>query len=139
MKKTSTDNTRQSRRESSQASPAAAERRLRRMKDKMGRLRRNSAAAILLAALFFAVTAAAFKITSDNEQAIRLALGQKNYREAGEEGPQYFAPEYEDQGELAADRAELGRKMWCDSSIQLGHIGKMIYTREDWDGWMSMR
>ena len=35
--------------------------------------------------------------------------------------------------------AELGRKMWCDSSIQLGHIGKMIYTREDWDGWMSMR
>jgi len=35
--------------------------------------------------------------------------------------------------------SELGRKMWCDSSIQLGHVGTKIYTREDWDGWMSMR
>lgn len=35
--------------------------------------------------------------------------------------------------------AELGRKMWCDSSILLGHVGQKIYTREDWDGWMSMK
>lgn len=35
--------------------------------------------------------------------------------------------------------SELGRKMWCDSSIQLGHVGTKIYTREDWDGWMSMK
>lgn len=40
---------------------------------------------------------------------------------------------------FCARAAELGRKMWCDSSIQLGHIGTKIYTREDWDGWMSMR
>lgn len=130
MKKTSTDNTRQSRRESAQASPAAAERRLRRMKDKMGRLRRNSAAAILLAALFFAVTAAAFKITSDNEQAIRLALGQKNYREAGEEGPQYFAPEYEDEGELAADRAELGRKIQREGIVLLRNNDGVLPLRK---------
>lgn len=35
--------------------------------------------------------------------------------------------------------SELGQKMWCDSSIQLGHVGQKIYTREDWDGWMSMK
>ena len=133
MKNTRTDNSRQSTRESAQGAAQvgpAAERRLRRMRDRMGRLRRNSAIAVLLAAVLFAVTAVAFKITSDNEQAIRLALGQKNYRTAGEEGPQYFAREYEDEGELAADRAELGRKIQREGIVLLRNNDGVLPLRK---------
>ena len=67
------------------------EQRHRRMQSRIGRLRRNSVTGALMAVLILAVAFAGFKVSSDNEQAIRLALGQSNYAVTGEEGPQYFA------------------------------------------------
>lgn len=31
----------------------------------------------------------------------------------------------------------LDMKIWCDSTIEIGHIGKTIITREDWDKWQT--
>ena len=97
MKNTRTDNTEPGRRGGGQGSapgnPAGRERRLRKMQSRIGKMRRNSIIGIVLAAVLLIVTIAGFRISSDNEQAIRLALGQKNYKVTGEEGPQYFEAE----------------------------------------------
>ena len=28
--------------------------------------------------------------------------------------------------------AQIGKKMWCDSRVKLGHVGQHIYTEEDY-------
>ena len=76
-----------------------AQQRLRRMQSRIRRYRRNSVTGIVLAAVLLASVFAGVRVTSDNEQAIRLALGQSNYAPAGEEGPQYFETEYEESRE----------------------------------------
>ena len=34
---------------------------------------------------------------------------------------------------FCARAKELGRSIWCDSSIPVGHIGQHIYTKKDWE------
>ena len=97
--------------ETAPAASAKMEQRHRRMQSRVGRLRRNSVTGALMALLILAVTFAGFKVSSDNEQAIRLALGQSNYAVTGEEGPQYFASEYEDDAELRTDSSELAKRI----------------------------
>ena len=74
--------------ETAPAASAKMEQRHRRMQSRVGRLRRNSVTGALMAVLILAVTFAGFKVSSDNEQAIRLALGQSNYAVTG----LYFYP-----------------------------------------------
>ena len=93
-------------------------------------MRRNSIIGIVLAAVLLIVTIAGFRISSDNEQAIRLALGQKNYKVTGEEGPQYFEAEYDDAGELAADSAELGKKIQREGIVLLLNNDEVLPLRK---------
>ncbi len=108
------------------ADPAAAQRRIRKMEGRYRRRVRQSVIAVIVASALFLVFAAGFKITSDNEQAIRLALGQKNYKEEGEEGAQYFAGEYTDPEELRADSAELGQRILDSFDDYVSSFKKII-------------
>ena len=75
--------------------------------------------AFFLAAVLLTVSILGSKVTSDNEQVIRLALGQKNYKEGGEPGPVYFDSEYSDPEELAQDSAELGVRIQREGIVLL--------------------
>lgn len=86
-------------------------------------MRANSVKALLLAVLLLAVTILGSKVSSDREQEIRLALGQKNYAQAGEEGPQYFETEYSDPEELAQESAELGLRIQREGIVLLRNEG----------------
>lgn len=117
-------------RETAPAASAKMEQRHRRMQSRIGRLRRNSVTGALLAVLLLAVTFAGFKVSSDNEQAIRLALGQSNYEAAGEEGPQYFASEYDDESELRTDSAELAKRIQREGIVLLRNAGEVLPLRK---------
>lgn len=93
--------------------------RLQRMQNRVRRLRARSVKALLLAVVLLAVTVLGSKVTSDNEQVIRLALGQKNYTEGGEPGQQYFESDYSDPEELARDSAELGIRIQQEGIVLL--------------------
>ena len=82
-------------------------------------------AVVLLTAVF-----AGFRVTSDNEQAIRLALGQSNYVTAGEEGPQYFETEYEEAAELRTDSAELAKRIQREGIVLLRNAGDVLPLRK---------
>ena len=112
------------------ADPAAAQRRIRKMEGRYRRRVRQSVIAVIVASALFLVFAAGFKITSDNEQAIRLALGQKNYKEEGEEGAQYFAGEYTDPEELRADSAELGQRILREGIVLLRNENDVLPLRK---------
>ena len=102
---------------------SASEKKLRRMKIRQKKMRANSVKALLLAVLLLAVTILGSKVSSDREQEIRLALGQKNYAQAGEEGPQYFETEYSDPEELAQESAELGLRIQREGIVLLRNEG----------------
>lgn len=72
--------------------------------------RRRALTATILAVILAAAAVFGNRVTSENEQAITQALGQKAYRVEGEEGPEYFAKDYEDPEELR----EAGREMVRD-------------------------
>ena len=72
--------------------------------------RRRALTATILAVILAAAAVLGNRVTSENEQAITQALGQKAYRVEGEEGPEYFAKDYEDPEELR----EAGREMVRD-------------------------
>ena len=112
------------------APAAKAEQRLRRMRSRIGRYRRNSVTGIVLAAVLLAAVFAGFKVTSDNEQAIRLALGQSNYETAGEEGPQYFETEYEDAAELRTDSTELAKRIQREGIVLLRNDNDVLPLRK---------
>ena len=112
------------------APAAKAEQRLRRMRSRIGRYRRNSVTGIVLAAVLLAAVFAGFKVTSDNEQAIRLALGQSNYETAGEEGPQYFETEYEDAAELRTDSTELAKRIQREGIVLLRNADEVLPLRK---------
>ena len=82
-------------------------------------------AVVLLTAVF-----AGFRVTSDNEQAIRLALGQSNYVTAGEEGPQYFETEYEEAAELRTDSAELAKRIQREGIVLLRNADDVLPLRK---------
>ena len=73
---------------------------------------------------------AGFKVSSDNEQAIRLALGQSNYAVTGEEGPQYFASEYEDDAELRTDSSELAKRIQREGIVLLRNADEVLPLRK---------
>ena len=106
------------------------EQRHRRMQSRIGRLRRNSVTGALMAVLILAVAFAGFKVSSDNEQAIRLALGQSNYAVTGEEGPQYFASEYEDDAELRTDSSELAKRIQREGIVLLRNADEVLPLRK---------
>ena len=123
MNKTGTDKPIGSAGKSGGESAPAAEKKLRRMKSRQKKMRANSVKALLLAVLLLAVTILGSKVSSDREQEIRLALGQKNYAQAGEEGPQYFETEYSDPEELAQESAELGLRIQREGIVLLRNEG----------------
>ena len=82
-------------------------------------------AVVLLTAVF-----AGFRVTSDNEQAIRLAFGQSNYVTAGEEGPQYFETEYEEAAELRTDSAELAKRIQREGIVLLRNADDVLPLRK---------
>ena len=102
-----------------QGGASREEMRLRRMTNRYNRFRKNSATAAVLAVVLLVIAVLGNKITSDNEQVIRLALGQKNYTVTGEAGPQYFDTNYKDPEELAADSAELGLRIQNEGTVLL--------------------
>ena len=112
------------------AASAKAEQRLRRMRSRIGRLRRNSITGIVLAVVLLAAVFAGIRVTSDNEQAIRLALGQSNYETAGEEGPQYFETEYEDAAELRTDSTELAKRIQREGIVLLRNNNDVLPLRK---------
>ena len=78
-----------------------------------GGIRKNRRRALTATVLAIALAAAAVvgnRVTSDNEQLITMALGEKAYRTEGKEGPVYFETEYTDTEELR----EAGREMVRD-------------------------
>ena len=96
-----------------------SEKKLRRMQSRQKKMRANSVKALLLAVVLLTASILGGKVTSDREQEIRLALGQKNYVQAGEEGPQYFETEYSDPEELAQESAELGLRIQREGIVLL--------------------
>ena len=92
---------------------------LQRMQSRQKTLRGRSVKALLLAVVLLSAAVLGGKVTSDNEQVIRLALGQKNYVEGGEQGPQYFETDYSDPEELARDSAELGSRIQREGIVLL--------------------
>ena len=112
------------------ASADKAQQRLRRMRGRIGRLRRNSVAGVVTAAVLLTAVFAGVRVTSDNEQAIRLSLGQRNYVVAGEEGPQYFETEYEDSAELRTDSTELAKRIQREGIVLLRNADDVLPLRK---------
>ena len=94
------------------------------------RLRGKTIAAVLLALAIFAGTVAGSSAASVREQSIRLALGQKNYKEEGTEGPQYYAAEYKDAGELREAGAEMGRDIAREGIVLLKNENGVLPLRK---------
>ena len=109
---------------------AKGEQRLRRMHNRIGRFRRNSVTGVVMAVVLLTAVFAGFRVTSDNEQAIRLALGQSNYVTAGEEGPQYFETEYEEAAELRTDSAELAKRIQREGIVLLRNADDVLPLRK---------
>ena len=86
---------------------AGAEERIRKLQRRQNRLRRKALTAVLLAAAILIAAIAGSNAAANNEQAIRVALGEKNYQLEGKEGPQYFEADYKDPEELREDSEEL--------------------------------
>ena len=107
--------------ENTQKGTSPSGNKLQRMQIRLKTLRARSVKALLLAVILLAASVAGSRITSDNEQAIRLALGQKNYAEGGEQGPQYFETDYSDPEELAMDSAELGVRIQREGIVLLSN------------------
>ena len=112
------------------ASADKAQQRLRRMRGRIGRLRRNSVAGVVTAAVLLTAVFAGVRVTSDNEQAIRLSLGQRNYVVAGEEGQQYFETEYEDSAELRTDSTELAKRIQREGIVLLRNADDVLPLRK---------
>ena len=96
MNNTGTEKSKRSKGEEARQSVSASEKKLRRMQSRQIKMRSAGIKAFLLAAVLLTASILGSKVTSDNEQMIRLALGQKNYTEGGEQGPQYFETDYSD-------------------------------------------
>ena len=94
------------------------------------RLRFRSLAAVVLAAVLLVGAFTGGSAASANEQAIRLALGQKNYVAEGEEGPQYFDAAYKDPGELREDSAVMGRDIAREGIVLLRNEADVLPLRK---------
>ena len=114
-----TENSMQSGGEKARKGAPRSGNKLQRMQSRQKTLRGRSVKALLLAVVLLSAAVLGGKVTSDNEQVIRLALGQKNYVEGGEQGPQYFETDYSDPEELARDSAELGSRIQREGIVLL--------------------
>ena len=94
------------------------------------RLRGKTIAAVLLALAIFAGAVWGGSAASVREQSIRLMLGQKNYKEEGTEGPQYYAAEYKDAGELREAGAEMGRDIAREGIVLLKNENGVLPLRK---------
>ena len=119
MNNKGTEKSRRSGGENTQKAVPASEKKLRRMQGRQKKMRSASVKALLIAVVLLTVSILGSRVTSDNEQAIRLALGQKNYTEEGEQGPVYFDTDYSDPEELAQDSAELGLRIQREGIVLL--------------------
>ena len=119
MNNTGTEKSKRSKGEEARQSVSASEKKLRRMQSRQIKMRSAGIKAFLLAAVLLTASILGSKVTSDNEQMIRLALGQKNYTEGGEQGPQYFETDYSDPEELARDSSELGVRIQQEGIVLL--------------------
>ncbi|MDO5703313.1 MAG: hypothetical protein Q4G47_08175, partial [Lachnospiraceae bacterium] len=119
MNNIGTEKSIRSRGKNAQKSAPPSEKKLRRMQSRQKKMRSAGIKAFFLAAVLLTASILGSKVTSDNEQVIRLALGQKNYTEGGEQGPQYFETDYSDPEELARDSAELGVRIQQEGIVLL--------------------
>ena len=119
MNNKGTEKSRRSGGENTQKAVPASEKKLRRMQGRQKKMRSASVKALLIAVVLLTVSILGSRVTSDNEQAIRLALGQKNYTEEGEQGPVYFDTDYSDPEELTQDSTELGLRIQREGIVLL--------------------
>ena len=107
-----------------------AQARIGKLQKRAGRLRRRALTAAVLAAVLLAASVAGSRAASDNEQEIRMALGQKNYTLGGEPGPQYYESEYKDPEELREDCAETGREIVREGIVLLRNEEQTLPLRK---------
>ena len=112
------------------AGPAGAQLKIERLQKRVRRLRSRSLTAAVLAVLLLAASVIGSRAASENEQQIRLSLGQKNYALEGEEGPVYFAPEYKDAEDLREDSAERGRDIVREGIVLLRNEEDVLPLRK---------
>ena len=109
---------------------AGAEERIRKLQRRQNRLRRKALTAVLLAAAILIAAIAGSNVAADNEQAIRLALGEKNYQLEGKEGPQYFEADYKDPEELREDSEELTAEILREGIVLLKNEENVLPLRK---------
>ena len=126
MNNTGTEKSKRSKGEEARQSVSVSEKKLRRMQSRQIKMRSAGIKAFLLAAVLLTASILGSKVTSDNEQMIRLALGQKNYTEGGEQGPQYFETDYSDPEELARDSSELGVRIQQEGIVLLRNENRSL-------------
>lgn len=107
-----------------------AEERIKRLQKKQNRLRRKALTAGLLAVVILIAAVAGSKAATDNEQAIRLALSERNYELEGAEGPQYYEAEYKDAEELREDSAEMTAEILREGTVLLKNDNDILPLRK---------
>lgn len=134
MRDKRTNGTENDRRKSGQAAgtshPDHAQQRIDRLQRRCRRLSGRAIAAFALAVVFLATAVIGSSAASNNEQAIRLATGEKNYIVEGTEGPQYFDAEYTDPEELWEDSADLGREIVREGIVLLKNDDDILPLRK---------
>ena len=113
-----------------QAGAAGAEERIRKLQRRQNRLRRKALTAVLLAAAILIAAIAGSNAAANNEQAIRVALGEKNYQLEGKEGPQYFEADYKDPEELVEDSEELTAEILREGIVLLKNENSVLPLRK---------
>jgi predicted DNA-binding protein (UPF0251 family) len=113
-----------------QAGAAGAEERIRKLQRRQNRLRRKALTAVLLAAAILIAAIAGSNAAANNEQAIRVALGEKNYQLEGKEGPQYFEADYKDPEELREDSEELTAEILREGIVLLKNENSVLPLRK---------
>lgn len=107
-----------------------AEARIGRLQRKYNRIRGKALTASILAAVILIAAIAGSSAASDNEQAIRLATGQKNYKLEGGEGPQYFETLYKDPEELRDVSADMAADISREGIVLLRNEGEVLPLRK---------
>ena len=107
-----------------------AEERIKRLQKKQNRLRRKALTAGLLAVVILIAAVAGSKAATDNEQAIRLALSERNYELEGAEGPQYYEADYKDVEELREDSAEMTAEVLREGTVLLKNDNAILPLRK---------
>lgn len=93
------------------------------------RIRQLRIRAVIAFAVALALLTAMIEVSTalnTKEQAIRVALGQKNYSVDGEEGEQYFESAYSEQEQLRKDSADKSREIAEEGMVLLRNEGGVL-------------